>query len=94
MTARVRASSSFRRRVFERLEAVQKREREKESVREAPSFVLRSLLLSRFFFEFYFFLSLSLFHLLLFCLSSSIFFVSRFFFRFPFSGDFYASSSS
>ena len=49
MTARVRASSSFRRRVFERLEAVQKIE--KERVREAPSFILR---LSRFFFELFF----------------------------------------
>ena len=63
MTARVRASSSFRRRVFERLvEAVQKREkervksRESEREREAPSFILQSsssLFFSLFFFAFF-----------------------------------------
>ena len=81
MTARVRASSSFRRRVFERLEAVQKREREKESERGA--FFCPSLFafVSFFFLSFVFFCLSLFFHLLLFCLSS-IFFVSRFFFSF------------
>ena len=81
MTARVRASSSFRRRVFERLEAVQKREREKESERGA--FFCPSLFaFVSFFFEFCFFLSLSLLP------SSSLlsfvdfFCLSIFFFRF------------
>ena len=66
MTARVQASSSFRRRVFERLEAVQKREREKESERGAffyPSLFYnlhKNSSLVSFFFEFCFFLSLSL----------------------------------
>ena len=67
MTARVRASSSFRRRVFERLvEAVQKREKEgvksrervREREREAPSFIYPSKLFSSsslFFFRFFFF---------------------------------------
>jgi len=74
MTARVRASSSFRRRVFERLvEAVQKREKERvksrERVRERERerererdllFILQSsfLLLRFFFFRFFFFFSL------------------------------------
>ena len=56
MTARVRASSSFRRRVFERLEAVQKREKERVKSRERER--ERRLLLSfkallRFFFAFF-----------------------------------------
>ena len=80
MTARVRASSSFRRRVFERLEAVQKREREKESERGA--FFCPSLFaFVSFFFEFCFFLSLS--SSIFFSFVSRRFFLSLdFFFRF------------
>ena len=65
MTARVRASSSFRRRVFERLvEAVRKREkervksRESERVRERerPSLLsFKALFFFAFFFRFFFF---------------------------------------